>query len=135
MLDCAAHGTHGNAVLTERACGSRIVTVTTHSERIAMTYESYKAWLDEMPIDDVRRRIERLEKKLWDLHVLERLYDERRSSGEDAAAAGESGEPGEAQVEGEPGEPAETGEPSEGHEHGEQQSEPSYEHGEEHAGG
>jgi hypothetical protein len=121
MLDCAAHGTHGNAVLTERACGSRIVTVTTHSERIAMTHESYKAWLDEMPIDDVRRRIERLEKKLWDLHVLERLYDERRSS-EDAAAAGE-------------GEPAETGEPSEGHEHGEQENEPSYEHGEENAGG
>jgi len=43
-----------------------------------MTHESYKAWLDEMPIDDVRRKIERLERKLADLQVLERLYEERR---------------------------------------------------------
>jgi hypothetical protein len=112
-----------------------------------MTHESYKAWLDEMPIDDVRRRIERLEKKLWDLHVLERLYGERQGGGEDAAAAGEgeSGEPGEGQIDGEggepgeghdePGEPGGAGEPSEGYEHGEHGSEPSHEHGEEHADG
>jgi hypothetical protein len=48
-----------------------------------MTYDSYKAWIDAMPIDDVRRRIERLERKLSDLHMLERLYADR--SGEGAA--------------------------------------------------
>jgi hypothetical protein len=42
-----------------------------------MTDENYKAWLDAMPIDDVRHRIERLEQKLADLHVLERLYSDR----------------------------------------------------------
>jgi hypothetical protein len=92
-----------------------------------MTHESYKAWLDEMPIDDVRKRIERLEKKLWDLHVLERLYDERHGSGEEPTA--DEGDLGEAApVEGEPA--------SEGHEHGEHsEGEPSFEQGEEHAGG
>jgi len=56
-----------------------------------MTHESYKAWLDEMPIDDVRRRIERLERKIADLHVLERLYAERHAGGEPEpdASAGE----------------------------------------------
>ena len=42
-----------------------------------MHHDSYKAWIDSMPIDDVRRRIERLERKLSDLHMLERLYAER----------------------------------------------------------
>lgn len=55
-----------------------------------MTNETYKAWLDGMPIDDVRRRIERLEQKLSDLHVLERLYEERQGAGE--APAEPSGE-------------------------------------------
>jgi len=42
-----------------------------------MNNEALKAWLDAMPIDDVRRRIERLETKLADLRVLERLYEDR----------------------------------------------------------
>jgi hypothetical protein len=56
-----------------------------------MTQESYKTWLDEMPIDDVRRRIERLERKIADLQVLERLYGERHGGGEAEpdASAGE----------------------------------------------
>lgn len=52
-----------------------------------MTNESYKAWLDAMPIDDVRRRIERLERKLSDLHVLERLYAERHGGDSELAQA------------------------------------------------
>jgi hypothetical protein len=52
-----------------------------------MNNDSYKAWIDAMPIDDVRRRIERLERKLSDLHVLERLYEERHGSGEPAHEA------------------------------------------------
>ena len=87
-----------------------------------MTHESYKAWLDEMPIADVRRKIDRLEKKLWDLHVLERMYDERRG-GEEEAAPPERGE-GEGEGAGgshAEGGSAENGEPSgEGHEHGEE---------------
>jgi len=55
-----------------------------------MTNEAYKAWIDSMPIDDVRRRIERLEHKLADLHVLERLYTDRQPS--DEAASGASDE-------------------------------------------
>ncbi|MGA2755912.1 MAG: hypothetical protein ABSF58_01000 [Solirubrobacteraceae bacterium] len=55
-----------------------------------MTHESYKAWLEEMPIDDVRRKIGRLERKLADLHVLERLYDERHGGGEAEAGAAEA---------------------------------------------
>jgi hypothetical protein len=47
-----------------------------------MTHESYKAWLDAMPIDDVRRKMERLERKLADLQVLERLHAERHGGGE-----------------------------------------------------
>ncbi len=110
-----------------------------------MTHESYKAWLDEMPIDDVRRRIERLEKKLWDLNVLERLYNERRGGGEESPAEedqGEGGEPGAAAgAEGEPAsewhdQGAHEGDPgSEGGEHGEHEGEAPSEGGEEHAGG
>jgi hypothetical protein len=86
-----------------RRSPSEIVGATTERERNAMTHESYKAWLDEMPIADVRRRIDRLEKKLWDLHVLERIYDERHNGGEDSAATdgGEGAEPGESRAEGE----------------------------------
>jgi hypothetical protein len=50
-----------------------------------MNQDSFKAWIDAMPIDDVRRRIERFERKLSDLHVLERLYEDRHGDG-----AGES---------------------------------------------
>jgi len=52
-----------------------------------MTNEAYKAWIDAMPIDDVRRRIERLEQKLADLHVLERLYTDRPRPDEAASEA------------------------------------------------
>ena len=45
-----------------------------------MTHDSYKAWIDAMPIDDVRRRIERLERKVADMRMLERLYDERHGA-------------------------------------------------------
>ena len=38
-----------------------------------MAHDAYKAWLDAMPIDDVQHKIERLEHKLSDLRVLERL--------------------------------------------------------------
>jgi hypothetical protein len=47
-----------------------------------MRSESYKAWIDAMPIDDVRQKIERLERKLADLHVLERLYEDRNGATE-----------------------------------------------------
>jgi hypothetical protein len=49
-----------------------------------MTNDSFKAWLDAMPIDDVRRRIERLERKLSDLHVLERIHADRHGDDEPA---------------------------------------------------
>ena len=51
-----------------------------------MSNEALKAWLDAMPIDEVRRKIERLETKLADLRVLERIYGERHGA---AAATGE----------------------------------------------
>ena len=44
-----------------------------------MAAESYEAWLDAMPIDDVRGRIERLEQELSDLHTLARLHQGRQS--------------------------------------------------------
>ena len=50
-----------------------------------MTNEAYKAWLDRMPIEDVRSRIERLEQKLSDLRVFERVYAVRQP-GEEAAS-------------------------------------------------
>ena len=54
-----------------------------------------------MPIEDVRHRIERLERKLSDLQVLERLYADRHGdgAGEPDAGAGE----GEGSSGGEPG--------------------------------
>ena len=55
-----------------------------------MSGESYKAWVDAMPIDDVRERIERFERKLSDLRVLERLYDERNGD-RDSEPASEHG--------------------------------------------
>ncbi len=66
-----------------------------------MTNDSYKTWLDAMPIDDVRRRIERLERKLSDLHVLERLHSERHGNGEGEAEGAPDEHEGSAQ--GEPG--------------------------------
>jgi len=57
-----------------------------------MRSESYKAWIDAMPIDDVRQKIERLERKLADLHVLERLYEDRNGGGETALEAGSAGD-------------------------------------------
>jgi hypothetical protein len=58
-----------------------------------MTNDSYKAWIDAMPIDDVRRRIERLERKLSDLHMLERLYADRNGEGGESAPEPEQGAP------------------------------------------
>ena len=51
-----------------------------------MNNEALKAWLDAMPIDDVRRRIERLEAKLADLRVLERIYEDRHGGSSEPAA-------------------------------------------------
>ena len=51
-----------------------------------MTHDAYKAWLDAMPIDDVQRKIERLEHKVSDLRVFERVYAERHPSGPHAAS-------------------------------------------------
>ena len=50
-----------------------------------MTNEAYKAWLDAMPVDDVRGRIKRLEHKLSDLQLLARLYAVRQPNGPEAA--------------------------------------------------
>lgn len=57
-----------------------------------MRSESYKAWIDAMPIDDVRQKIERLERKLADLHVLERLYEDRHGGSETAPEADGGGD-------------------------------------------
>ena len=54
---------------------------------MATTNEAFKAWIDAMPIDDVHRKTERLERKLSDLRILERLYAERQTSGEPASEA------------------------------------------------
>jgi hypothetical protein len=43
-----------------------------------------------MPIDDVHRKTERLEHKLTDLRVLERLYAERQPAGEAAQEASDA---------------------------------------------
>ena len=51
-----------------------------------MTNGAYKAWLDVMPIDDVQQKIERLEHKLSDLRVLERMHAERHPTGPEAAS-------------------------------------------------
>jgi hypothetical protein len=66
---------------------------------MSMNKEAFKAWLDAMPIDDVRRKIDRLETKLADLRVLDRIYSERResagepSAGESSAGESAAGEP------------------------------------------
>jgi hypothetical protein len=74
---------------------------------MAMTNEAYKAWLDAMPIDDVRRRIERLEHKLSDLRVLERLHAERQPAGPETSA-----EPAGPEVPSEPAGPEVPSEPA-----------------------
>jgi hypothetical protein len=58
-----------------------------------MNSDSYKAWIDAMPVDDVRRRIERLERKLSDLHVLERLHADRQGAQGEEPPAGDEGAP------------------------------------------
>ena len=45
-----------------------------------MNNETLKAWLDAMRINDVRRRIERLESTLADPRVLEHIEEDRRGS-------------------------------------------------------
>jgi hypothetical protein len=60
-----------------------------------MNTDSYKAWIDAMPVDDVRRRIERLERKLSDLHVLERLHADRHGAQEGEPPADEESAPAE----------------------------------------
>ena len=62
-----------------------------------MNNEALKAWLDAMPIDDVRRKIAKLEAKLADLHVLERIYDERHAPAEEAEQPAPAQEWGEQQ--------------------------------------
>ena len=90
-----------------------------------MNHDSYKAWIDAMPIDDVRARIERLERKLADLRVLERLHAERNGNGNGSSEPTPQGEPqqegeGEGEGEGEPqGEPESTPEGGGGWTHGE----------------
>jgi hypothetical protein len=89
-----------------------------------MTHESYKAWLDAMPIDDVRRRIERIERKLADLHVLERLYEERQRGEGEANGVEDSGSAPAALGEADP-----TGEPDAGgSEHGQEHEHGDHEH-------
>jgi hypothetical protein len=66
---------------------------------MAMKHESLKAWLDAMPVDDVRDSIERLEQKLSDLRVVERLHAERQPA--EAASP-----PGDAEASSEPDAPA-----------------------------
>jgi hypothetical protein len=69
-----------------------------------MPNEAYKTWLDAMPIDDVRRKIERLEHKLSDLRVVERLYAERQPGPETVQLTGQerSPEPTDAEASSEP---------------------------------
>jgi hypothetical protein len=64
-------------------------------EKMAMANEAYKAWLDTMPIDDVHHKAERLEHKLSDLRVLERLYAERQPAAPEASDAEAPSEPSE----------------------------------------
>ena len=59
-----------------------------------MNNEAFKAWLDAMPIDDVRRKIERLETKLADLRVLDRIYSERHETAAEEPAEQPEGEAG-----------------------------------------
>jgi hypothetical protein len=47
-----------------------------------MNNEALKAWLDAIRIDDVRRRLERLEAKLADPRVLEPIEDYRGPAAE-----------------------------------------------------
>ena len=50
--------------------------------------DTYEQWLDAMPTEDVRRRIERLEQELDDLRVLERLHATRHAAQEGASEEG-----------------------------------------------
>jgi hypothetical protein len=50
-----------------------------------MSNEAFKAWLDAMPVEDVQRKIERVEQKLSDLLVLTRLHADRQPGGSETA--------------------------------------------------
>jgi hypothetical protein len=56
-----------------------------------MTNEALKAWLEAMPIEEVQHKIERLEAKLADLRVLERLYTGRHQPPAPPEASPEGG--------------------------------------------
>jgi hypothetical protein len=71
-------------------------------ENVAMTNEAYKAWLDAMPIDDVHQSIERLEHKLSNLRIVERLYAERQPGGEAASETADAGASSEQETPSEP---------------------------------
>jgi hypothetical protein len=66
----------------------------------AVNNEALKSWLDAMPIDDVRRKIERLEAKLSDLRVLERVYGERHPDSAEETPAAEPAAPAPAEQHG-----------------------------------
>ena len=77
-----------------------------------MTNEAYKAWLDAMPIDDVHESIERLEHKLSNLRIVERLYTERLPGGEAATESSDAGTMSEPETPSEPYSPGGPDEPT-----------------------
>jgi hypothetical protein len=77
-----------------------------------MTNEAYKAWLDAMPIDDVHESIERLEHKLSNLRIVERLYAERQPGGEAASESADADALSEPDTLSEPYSPAGPDEPT-----------------------
>jgi hypothetical protein len=46
-----------------------------------MADDSLKAWLEAMPIEEVRRKIETLERRLGKLKALERVYSDHMRGG------------------------------------------------------
>ncbi len=59
-----------------------------------MNNEALKAWLDAMRINDVRRRLERLETTLADPRVRERIEDRRGPATRPPADPGDEWQPG-----------------------------------------
>ncbi len=51
-----------------------------------MTEDSLGTWLDAMPVDDVRLRIEQIEQELSDLRALERLHERRQPSAPESSS-------------------------------------------------
>jgi hypothetical protein len=78
-----------------------------------MTDESLKGWLEAMPIDEVCRKIERLERRLSKLRALERIYSDHLHDVVPGADAGEVAEGREEGVAAEPGGPEREGWPGE----------------------